>query len=270
MGLLFYMRKISVGLTGNTLKIIAALCMLIDHIGAGIIFRLINDNRFGDGAFGMSAIYSVCRAIGRVAFPIYIFLVIEGFNHTRSKWRYLGRMVLLSIVSEIPYDIALKLDSEQIKRGVFIEFGRQNVYFTLALGLLTVIIVDFFREKDFKKFNTAIKVAISTIVVACSMYIAVLIHASYLYIGVFAIVVAYFFSETKLWAERRLLRNIVVMLSICIVLCFYDASEVYSLAAILPACLYNGERGIKAKWGFYWFYPIHLSIIGLICLGYGV
>ena len=104
-------RKVPFGLSSFALKCIALITMIIDHVGA----ILYPEAR-------------VLRIIGRIAFPIYAFLVAEGFYHTKNVKKYMLRLLLFALVSEIPFDLALT--------GQILEFGHQNVFFTLFAGLL--------------------------------------------------------------------------------------------------------------------------------------
>ena len=98
------------GLFNNfTLKMIAIISMLTDHVGCIL---------FPDEL--------IFRAIGRIAFPIFCFLVVEGFFHTRNTWNYLMRLCIFAILSEIPFDLAFF--------GKVFYLQKQNVFMTLALG----------------------------------------------------------------------------------------------------------------------------------------
>ena len=114
------------GLSGGTLKWIAVISMLVDH--AAVVFYVAS--REAGQALLSRDLYFVLRSVGRLAFPLYAFLLTEGFFHTRSVKKYLFRLLLFGAVSEIPFDLAF--------RGVWLEGSYQNVYFTLTLGLLAV------------------------------------------------------------------------------------------------------------------------------------
>lgn len=113
------------GLTGQSLKVIAVISMIIDHIGYAIINRMpgVND----PGAL-ISVIYLIFRTIGRPAFPLYCFLLVEGVIHTRNIGKYALRLFIFALVSEIPFDLAFY--------GKPIFNGHQNVFFTLCIGVL--------------------------------------------------------------------------------------------------------------------------------------
>ena len=126
------MRKtLKVGLTGNTLKLIAIFTMLIDHIGAAVIEAGIlssNDMAILETERGMQWYLAdiVLRLIGRLAFPIFCFLLVEGFTHTGNEAKYARNLLLFALISEIPFDLAFF--------GRLFFPGAQNVYFTLFLG----------------------------------------------------------------------------------------------------------------------------------------
>ena len=105
------------GLSGSTLKLIAIITMLIDHIGAAVIARLLIA---GQGSEMLYKIYYAMRAVGRVAFPIFCFLLVEGFFYTGSRKKYALRLFGFALLSEIPFDLAFS--------GKILEFGYQNVF----------------------------------------------------------------------------------------------------------------------------------------------
>lgn len=116
------------GLSGTALKGIACVTMLIDHVGASCL-----ENGFLSAPAapaGLAALDLVLRLIGRLAFPIFCFLLVEGFVHTHDVKKYIGRLLLFGLVSEVPFDLAFF-------RTPFAP-GYQNVYWTLALGVLAM------------------------------------------------------------------------------------------------------------------------------------
>jgi hypothetical protein len=141
------------GITGSTLKLIAIIVMLIDHTAATILDRTLLARGMGqlDPAdaqaamdfmrenAGIYALNGIMRLIGRIAFPIFCFLLVEGFRHTHNKWKYTIRLGIFAIVSEIPFDLAFK-------NQVF-DFTYQNVFFTLLIGLLVLMGFELVKEK---------------------------------------------------------------------------------------------------------------------------
>ena len=134
------------GLSGTTLKLIACITMLIDHIGAscleaGLLVPLIASGAFSTDPAAASLLQMdrVLRYIGRLAFPIFCFLLVEGFVHTHDFRKYALRMLGFALLSEFPFDWAFF-------SGVW--WGHQNVYFTLLLGLLAMKALDTFRTGE--------------------------------------------------------------------------------------------------------------------------
>ena len=126
------------GLSGTALKYIACITMLIDHIGAscieaGILLPALAAGAASCGGIPVSTLLAadrVLRYIGRLAFPIFCFLAVEGFLHTHDVKKYVRRLLLFGLLSEVPFDLAFF-------RTPFAP-QHQNVYWTLALGVLAM------------------------------------------------------------------------------------------------------------------------------------
>ena len=121
-------------LSGSGLKLIAIITMLIDHTAAVLlsIYPPAMTPLFYIGGRGYSA-YRICRDIGRIAFPIFCFLLIEGFLHTRNRWRYGRNLFLFALISEIPWNFMFA-DTWT--------YAKQNVFFTLFLGYLGFCVIE--------------------------------------------------------------------------------------------------------------------------------
>ena len=145
-------KKVRKGVTGSTLKLIAIITMLIDHTAATILDRTLMARGMGslnsnaqavmDFMSDNALIYGIdiiMRLIGRIAFPIFCFLLVEGFVHTHNKWKYALRLGLFALISEIPFDLAFS--------NRFFYFNYQNVFFTLFIGLLVLMGFELIREK---------------------------------------------------------------------------------------------------------------------------
>lgn len=177
---------IRTGITGSTLKIIAMITMLIDHIGATIVLQLVQRNSDNFDAFGnvrmtgMVILYYVLRGIGRLAFPIFIFLLLEGFQHTHNRFLYIGRLLLFAIISEIPFDLAVNLSTNSILKGHVLEFASQNVFFTLAIGMIVLTALEGLRTLQ---MDTILKTILIVGVVAFGAALAYALHTDYGAVG---------------------------------------------------------------------------------------
>lgn len=250
------------GISGSTIKMIAMVAMVIDHIAATILERMMVQNGievFGSEGIGdpLALVYLIMRLIGRLSFPIFVFLLVEGLEHTHNRWKYLKRMVLFALISEIPFDFALWLSNAEIFGGKIIEFSHQNVFFTLAIGLLTIIGIQSVEATEWKKagkgfMNIGITIA--------GMALAALLRTDYDAFGVLSIVVMYLLRKKRLKAVEVT----------CVVLTVFDFLEISSFLVLLPIRFYNGKRGWRLKWVFYVFYPAHLFLLWLICLAMGI
>lgn len=252
------------GISGNTLKIIAIVTMLIDHVGAGIGIRLLYQTGYMDLAMAgdvngvlqwqtehgmLLTVYSIMRMIGRVAFPIFCFLLVEGFTHTKDVKKYALRLGAFALISEIPFDLAFN--------NKVLEFGYQNVFFTLFFGLLAMVGLSKVEERfENGKVNKGVKFLASVGVIAVCSVIAELLNTDYGAIGVLCIVVLYLFCKRKV-------AQIVAG-------CVSFAWEITAPLAFIPIGFYNGERGMKLKYFFYAFYPVHLLLIYLVAVLMGL
>lgn len=251
--------KCPVGISGSTLKLIAIVTMLIDHFGATVLRTVLNHPDLMERTFGRSLwiqIYFASRSLGRIAFPIFCFLIVEGFIHTRNVWKYAGRLFLFALISELPFDLALK--------GDLYFPQKQNVYFTLLIGLLVLIGISFCEQlpkqiaakkvlperKFFSFFTHLLSIFLAVLILFFGMELAKWIDTDYNYKGVFLIAILYLLRHSRLFA--------------CTAGAAAVAWELPAPVSFLPIYLYNGTRGRQMKYLFYWFYPVHLLILHMI------
>lgn len=234
------------GLSGAALKWIAIVTMFIDHVAHAVVYLgYMRTNGFvrGDMAYN---IYSVMRIIGRLAFPIFCFLITEGWFHTRNKAKYGIRLALFGLISEIPFDLAFS--------GKLFDWGSQNVFFTLALGLLAIAAWENIAgEKTDRKWWKTAAAAVAVLGIAVCAELA---ETDYGWFGVLLIFDFYVF-------RGRLFAMFAGTLALITVSQFFGMSETefFALAACAPILMYNGERGKQNKYFFYVFYPAHLMIL---------
>lgn len=238
-------------LDGDGLKIIAVVTMLIDHIGAALIEGVILQGS-GGYSYYWYEVDSVLRGIGRTAFPIFAFLLVEGFFHTRNRVRYFGRLTLFALLSEIPFDLAFW--------GKLFYVGSQNVFWTLSIGFLVIWgmkeiddrIGDGPRPRTFGGVIACLS-AVLFAVTGC--YVAGVLETDYAMYGVLLIVLFYFGEFAGI---SRVL--------ICIagyLLFLWEPQCIVGFALLL---FYDGTRKKRRKgfqYFFYLFYPVHLLILGL-------
>ncbi len=246
------------GISGSTLKIVAMVVMLLDHFGAVVLGRLLWSTGYvvavNSGAYELIEwmnenmilylSYTVLRMIGRIAFPIFIFLMVEGFERTSNRWKYLARMAVFALVSEVPFDLALV---GRVWNPLY-----QSVYFTLGLGLLAMILYDMLEQRIMKKVgrNRVINVIVAILITAVFYVAADMLHTDYGGLGIICIMVVFFFRRNKLHQT--------------IAGCITFVWELTAPLAFLLTWFYNGKRGLKLKYVFYLFYPVHLLLLYII------
>lgn len=230
------------GFSGSTLKLIAIITMFIDHIGAVIVERMlyVTGNTGNFTYEQMQNLDNILRGIGRLGFPLFCFLLVEGFMHTRNIRRYALRLLLFAFVSELPFNLAFT--------GQLFYSGYQNVFFTLFIGLLTMWGCRLIEEKT--HFHVVLQYGLGIFVVIMGAWFAELLQTDYAGIGVLCIMALYLFRK------NRPLQVLAGALSFC--------WEIPAPLAFLPVAFYNGRRGLKMKYFFYIFYPVHLLVLYLI------
>lgn len=223
-------------LDGSMLKLIAIITMLIDH--AALI--LLSGTEFANSPLlslggKQITLYFILRKAGRLAFPIFCFLVTEGFIHTKNFKKYLLSLSLFALISEIPFDLMIS--------NKFLYIGKQNIYFTLALGVIALWVIKN-TKRSFERF----------IFLALILAAAIVLKVDYGYLGVMLIILIYVLREKPAVQAALALP----MLS----------GGYAALCAFVPINMYNGKRGfIKGKflkYFFYAFYPLHIICLLLI------
>lgn len=209
-------------ISGSTLKFIALFTMLIDHAAAASLFPAVT---------GGTVLYHACRMIGRISFPLFCFLLVEGFIYSHDRFRYWKRLLLFAIFSEIPFDLAFYHQ--------MISFRMQNVFFTLFLGMSALWGIEWLMQKE--RYQ---QILIPPLLCA---FLAWILRTDYSYFGIFLIVVLYCFRDFP--GKRDIIMAASVVLW-----------EPTAILALIPIHLYNGKRGLPLKYVFYLFYPAHLLL----------
>ena len=205
------------------LKIVAIITMTIDHIGLAF---------FGNKL--------ILRKIGRIAMPIFAFQVGVGFKKTKSKLKYILRMICIALISELPF--LFMLHSANYKSFSL------NICFTFTLALLSLYFLDLGKKNKFFYLASIIPVILSA-----------LIPMDYGIYGVTLVLLSYFFQNKKIMLAYSMIATAVIYY-----LVENNSIQLYMLLALPFLCLYNGKKGIDLKYLFYTFYPLHMLILGLI------
>lgn len=241
-----------------TLKMIAIISMLIDHVTVVVIP-------------GNNWVYLTGRLIGRMAFPIFAFLLIEGFYHTSDVKRYLKRLGIFALISELPFDLAFYninylADGGNIKVDILKMFtdektldlvirrfmSDQNVFFTLFLGLLAIWLMSMF-EKKYSKNMLYVNIINAVVTLAFSITAAFL-RTDYNYRGILLIVAFYLFRGS----------NILLLISMFVL--SGNLVQAFAALAVIPIAFYSGKKGKNIKYFFYVFYPAHLFVLFILSL----
>ena len=223
-------------LSNFDLKLIAIITMTIDHIGV---------------VFG-TPFYNFLRAVGRISFPIFAFLLTEGYVHTKSFSKYFLRLLVLALISEIIYDYVFF--------GSFICLGANNIFFTLALGLLTLFLLYksiCLIKKYFKdKVDLFIILPITYLLIVVIMgLIGEFLNFSYGMLGILVISFFYLFKDS--------FPLVVISVSLS-TLILGEGMQYFSLFSLILIYFYNKKLGKKCKMFFYLYYPLHILVLGVM------
>lgn len=234
------------GLNGNQLKLIAVASMLVDHIGLllvgnGILPQLVMKQQEYASWY---LLYCVMRIAGRIAFPIYAFLLMEGFFHTKDWKKYALRLGVFALISEIPFDLVAWQRP--------LDWQTQNIFFTLFLGLLMLKAMETMEQRMPAGSFAASEMVPQYIAVCGFSLLAWLMRTDYDYTGILLIAMYYWFRHNP----KKLCCLGLVWMTIMTGRLFYLPGLALAFWFIYR---YNGRRGSgKGKYAFYLVYPVHL------------
>ncbi len=226
------------GISADTLKWIALITMLIDHTGASILEKIPQYTTV-DWVFQLDM---TLRLIGRIAFPIYCFLLVEGFYKTRSRKKYALNLFIFALISEIPFELSFMGG---------LDIGFHNVYWTLLLGMLLMMTLEEIKARCADKYNLLALLALAILAGT-----AQLVYTDYAAIGVMLIFILY---QTR---DNRKKQSILGAVAMCY--------EITAPISFILTYNYNGQRKLRkyafTKYLFYAFYPIHLLLLYFVRL----
>lgn len=230
------------------LHILAMAFMLMDHLWATLL---------------PAQEWLTC--VGRIAFPIFAFMAVEGYFHTHNLKKYLLRMLIFAVISEVPFDL--------MYGGTWFYPVHQNVIWTLMMGLVGIHLMETVRKKK----STFVYILVSAIVVILGGLLGTLSMVDYYGIGVLTVFIFYFFRGRKWWC---LLGQMLALYWVNVELLgglmypirlfgmeFELCQQGLALLALLPIWLYRGRQGYHSKpfqYFCYAFYPIHMLVIVLV------
>ena len=218
----------SIRLSGSTLKVIAVLSMVTDHCA----YYLMEHG---------TLLYEVMRCFGRIAFPVFAFLIAEGFQYTRNRMKYFLQLLGFAVISELPWYLLNGAD------------GTHNVLFTLALGVMTLAAFEAMKKDGMLCGAVILSIA----------GFATWSGVDYEWRGILMMVVFYLFGNVNpSFPSGRKAQ----------LFCAFPLMMHYGIIGALLACLviacYDETRGFihgkVAKYGFYAFYPVHLILFYII------
>ena len=241
-------KKLRIETSSMSLHIMAMAFMLCDHLWGTIVPG--ND-------------WLTC--IGRISFPIFAFLIVEGYFHTGNLKKYAGRLLLFAILSELPFNLAMG-------SSLFYPV-HQNVLwsFLISLGLIHG------NEKAREKEKIWIRISVGCASILAGYVLGLLTMVDFYHAGVLTVLVFYFFRQKKWWSYVSQLLclwyiNIEMLGGFSYELHFFGNTYYFvrqglALLALIPIWLYRGKQGYNSKplqYVYYGFYPLHLLILGIL------
>ncbi len=261
------------GITSAALHIMAMIFMLLDHGWATVLS------------------YNWMTCVGRIAFPIFAFLIVEGFKHTRNLKKYMVRLLIFALVSEIPFNL--------MYGGQLFYPVHQNVMWTFLLSLGGLWLMEKARKKQKLWLTILVCVGVSLL----GLLLGYVLFVDYYGCGILTVFIFYFFDRDRGDKDdpnfiQRLCKNERTQKILWILFCmagqfvclyyinveilggfYYDVNifgmhlelvqQSLALLALIPIWLYKGNQGYHAKWFQYFnyaFYPVHCLILALIAI----
>lgn len=240
------------GMAQETLKLIASITMLIDHAGATLVLSAFYASLHAENyaaAGSLQTLYYAMRLIGRIAFPIYCFQLVEGFHHTRDLKKYAGRLAIGVLLSELPFDLALN--------GTWFDWSSNSVMITMLLGCLMMAGMNCFHGWW------------KLLAIPPFYGIAELLNTDYAGHGILIIAML---ALTRGLPREKLWRTVgfAVLLWFGATISFGTIEipmEIFGLLSLIPIFCYDGRKLTRSRgvqWAFYLFYPVHLMVLWLL------
>lgn len=240
--------KLREGIPSSLLHILAMVFMLCDHLWATMFPWL-----------------GWLTCVGRIAFPIFAFMIVEGYFHTHDIRRYLLRLLAFAVISEIPFNLIYGSSVSYI--------AHQNVLWTFLIGLVLILLIEKVRQKE----KLWLTILVSALAVVFGWLIGMITAVDFYGFGVLMVLTFYFFHGQKWWCYVgqficMYYINVEMMGGLCYIFHIFGhevelVQQGFALLALIPIWLYRGKQGYHAKWFQYFcyaFYPVHLLLLWLI------
>lgn len=265
------------GISGNMLKAIALIAMVIDHIG------------FYFSSMIPAPIYTICRYVGRIAMPIFVYLLVQGFFHTKNFKKYIIRVGILAVITQVLITILMfmniKIVPEYISAKQVYLNGNILFSFVISLGVMKLLYEDILIKKWAYTKNMSLKILLVATILIVTIFIpldygieAVLLSVLMYYIEKFKIKLMLEKNNSALSIKSMLLNNIkdekikimylgLILLSIFMLVIYFNASWAV-LFSIIPIGLYNTEKGkYNLKYLYYIAFPLqHILLYSVAML----
>ncbi len=240
--------KLKFDISSAALHILAMIFMLLDHMWATVL----------PGRAWMTC-------LGRIAFPIFAFMIVEGYFHTHSFKKYMLRLLIAAILSEIPFNL---MYGSQV-----IYPYHQNVLWTFLIALSVIWLIEKIKQKG----KLWLTILVSVLLTIAGVLLGLITMVDYYGAGVFTVLVFYFFHERKWWGYLGQLLLLGWLNLEVIGGLYYPVTiagvelellqQGFALLALIPIWLYRGRQGYHSKafqYGCYAFYPVHCLILALL------
>lgn len=237
----FHHKTDTVSFSRNQLKALTAVTMTADHVG----YMLFTPPSGPSGILpaGTLTVYEVLRLAGRISFPLVCFFLVQGMHHTHDRRKYLLRLFLFALLSEIPFDLAI--------RGRLFDWRSQNVLFTLVIGLCVLFLLERAGQTAFAPKRNCI----CLLVVLAGAAAAYMLHTDYSFWGILTIFLFYpdrFQARQRFWC----------MAALC---ACQGPAQMFAVLSLFFTERYDGQKGkrqsLPQQYFFYLFYPLHLLVL---------
>ena len=241
--------KREIGFSHNFLTVVAMLSMFLDHAALTLIRNgklygfdvdLYNNAIMLEDAKLWIVLYNVMRIIGRLAFPIFAFLIVEGFRKTSNLFKYILRLLLLALISEIPYDLMVFNEFLTVRC-----FAIQNVVFTYVIALLMLTCI---------RLSSGLPSLLSVFIAALAAVLAKLLRTDYAIEGILLIYIFYIFR-----ADLNIKCILALIITFLMSIEHYYGTAIFSVFFIY---FYDGKKGyVDIGRVAYIFYPLHMLLL---------